>query len=123
MRVNFFANGSFKLSEQVIINPNVYVSIMAGAREILAGANAHYNLSGDGRMQVIGGLYYRVNDAVIPMIGYQLSDVTITVNYDATSSTLGSAAQTKGAYEISVVKTGVFGSFGKSVKCPVVGFQ
>lgn len=123
MRVNFFANGSFKLNDQVIINPNAYVSLMAGAKEILAGANAHYNLSGDGRMQVIGGLYYRVNDALIPMIGYQLSDVTITVNYDATSSSLGSAAQTKGAYEISVVKTGVFGSFGKSVKCPVVSFQ
>ncbi len=122
-RFNIFLNGSFKLNDQWIINPNIYISQMAKANETVVGMNAHYNLSGDGNMQLIGGLYYRLKDAIIPMIGYQFSDIAITVNYDATSSSLGTYSQTKGAYELSIVKTGLFNSYtGKSVKCPTVTF-
>ncbi len=121
-RVNAFFNGSFKLNDRWILNPNVYVSNMAKTTETVAGMNAHYNLSGDGSMLLIGGLYYRLKDALIPMIGFQLNDLSLTVNYDATTSSLGTYAQTKGAYELSIIKTGVFDSFGKSVKCPTVSF-
>ena len=122
-RYNAFINGSFKLNDMVIINPNIYYSTMAKTDEVVLGMNAHYNLSGDGNMELIGGLYYRLNDAIIPMVGYEFSDITITVSYDATASSLGTYAQTKGAYELSLVKKGVFDVFGgKSVKCPTVSF-
>lgn len=121
-RYTFFANGSFKLNDQWIINPNVYVSQMAGANETVLGLNAHYNLSGDGNSQLIAGAYLRLNDAVIPMVGYQINDVSITVNYDVTTSSLSAYNQTRGAYELSIIKTGVFGSNGKAVKCPTVRF-
>ena len=121
-RLTMFVNGSFKLSPMWIINPNVYLSKMATAYEVVGGANVHYNLSGDGTSQLIGGLYVRLKDAFIPMAGYQWNDLAITINYDATSSTLGTYNQTQGAYEISIVKTGVFSSRGKDVKCPTVSF-
>jgi hypothetical protein len=95
---------------------------MGTAYETVAGLNAHYNLSGDGSTQVIGGLYLRLKDAFIPMIGFQLKDVSITVNYDATSSTLGTYNQTNGAYELSIIKTGLFTPGGKDVKCPTISF-
>ena len=38
--------------------------------------NAHYNLSGDGEKVLIGGVYYRSSDAVIPMIGLGFKDYT-----------------------------------------------
>lgn len=123
VRYNFFLNGSFKLNDQWIINPNIYVSELAKVNETVFGMNAHYNLSSDGNTELIGGLYCRLKDAVIPMIGYKFNDITVTVNYDATSSSLGTYTQTKGAYELSLVKTGLFNSLGgKSVKCPTVSF-
>lgn len=121
-RYTFFANGSFKLNDQWIVNPNVYVSRMAGANETVLGMNAHYNLSGDGNSQLIAGAYYRFGDAIIPMAGYQVSDISITVSYDVTQSSLSAADQTRGAYELSIVKTGVFSANGKALKCPTVRF-
>ena len=122
MRYNAFFNGSFKLNDQWIINPNAYFSLMSKATEIVGGMNAHYNLSGDGAMQLIGGLYYRAKDALIPMIGCAVNSIMVTVSYDATSSALGTYTETRGAYELSLVKTGVFSAFGKTVKCPTVKF-
>ena len=72
----------------------MYISQMGGAWETVAGLNAHYNLSGDGSSRVIGGLYVRAKDAFIPMIGYEWNDVALTINYDATSSSLGTYNQT-----------------------------
>lgn len=122
MRYNAFLNGSFKVNDQWIVNPNVYFSMQSKATELVGGMNAHYNLSGDGSMQLIGGLYYRAKDAFIPMIGCGVNSIAITVSYDATNSSLGSYSQTQGAYELSLVKTGVFSNFGKTVKCPTVKF-
>jgi len=122
MRFNSFINGSFKLNNQWIINPNVYFSMMSKSTEIVGGLNAHYNLSGDGSTQLIGGLYYRAQDAFIPMIGVVISGISETVSYDATSSTLGSYNQTQGAYEISITKVGIFSEYGSNVKCPSVRF-
>jgi hypothetical protein len=57
------------------------------------------------------------------MMGYQVNDLKFTVNYDATVSTLGNINGSRGAYEISIVKSGVFpSSAGKTVKCPTVRF-
>jgi type IX secretion system PorP/SprF family membrane protein len=121
MRYTAFLNGTFKLNDQWIINPNVYYSQMARATETVLGINANYNLSGDGATQLIAGIYYRNADAIIPMVGYQWNDFKLTINYDATSSALSSFNGGQGAYEFSLVKTGVF-STGKSLKCPVVRF-
>jgi type IX secretion system PorP/SprF family membrane protein len=122
-RLTLFLNGSFKVNSQWIVNPNIYVSKMGTAYETVGGLNAHYNLSGDGNSQLIAGLYIRLKDAFIPMVGYQWNDLAITINYDATSSTLGTYNQTQGAYELSIVKTGLFSNNGgKDVKCPTVTF-
>lgn len=122
-RFTFFLNGSYKLNNQWILNPNIYVSKMGTVYETVAGLNARYNLSGDGSSQLIAGLYVRFKDAILPMVGYQWSDITFTVNYDVTSSALGTYNQTRGAYELSIVKSGIFGQNGKDVKCPTVRFE
>jgi len=122
MRFNTFVNGSFKLNDQWIINPNVYFSMMSKSTEIVGGMNAHYNLSGDGNLQLIGGLYYRAKDAIIPMVGVVVSGISATVSYDATSSSLGTLSETLGAYELSITKVGLFSEYGRNVKCPSVRF-
>ncbi len=121
-RFTAFVNGSFKLNDQWIVNPNVYVSKMGNSYETVAGLNARYNLSGDGNLQLIGGLYTRLSDAFIPMVGVEWNDLAVTVSYDATVSSLGTFNQTRGAYELSIVKSGILSASGKDVKCPTVRF-
>jgi type IX secretion system PorP/SprF family membrane protein len=122
-RYTAFVNSSIKIQDLWIVNPNVYVSKMGNAWETVLGFNANRNLSGDGLQQLILGFYYRHKDAVIPMIGYQVNDLRITVNYDATISSLGPLNGTRGGYELSIVKSGVFSSSaGSSIKCPTVRF-
>jgi len=123
-RYTAFVNSSIKVQDLWIVNPNIYVSKMGNAWETVVGFNANRDLSGDGLQQLIVGLYYRNNDAIIPMVGFQVNDLRITVNYDATISSLGSLNGTQGAYELSIIKSGVFpSSAGRSVKCPTVKFQ
>lgn len=120
-RYTLFLNGMFKLNDSWILSPNAYVSKMATAWEYVAGGIANYNLSGDGTTQLLGGLYYRVGDAIAPVIGFQINDYKLTFNYDATMSSLKNYNATRGAYEVSLVKNGLF-SEGKPIKCNVPSF-
>jgi type IX secretion system PorP/SprF family membrane protein len=120
-RYTLFLNGVIKLNDRVILSPNAYISKMATAWEYVAGGVANYNLSGDGSTQLLGGLYYRVGDAIAPTFGFQLKSYKLTFNYDATMSSLRNYNATRGAYEISIVKAGVF-SEGKPIKCNVPSF-
>jgi type IX secretion system PorP/SprF family membrane protein len=114
-----FLNGSFKVSNQVIVNPNIYYTTQAKAQEIVAGANAHYDLSGDGSYQLIGGLYYRHKEAIIPMVGLGWRDYTFTFSYDATMSSLKNYNNSRGAFEFSLVKQGIINPNGNRITpCP-----
>ncbi|WP_253810096.1 PorP/SprF family type IX secretion system membrane protein [Hydrotalea flava] len=119
-RYNFFMNGNIKIQNLWIFNPNMYFSKMGNVTETVIGMNANRNLSGDGNSQLILGMYYRLGDAAIPMIGYQVSNIKVTFNYDATTSSLSGYNGSQGAYEISLVKTGIYGGNDntKKLKCP-----
>jgi type IX secretion system PorP/SprF family membrane protein len=116
-----FLNGSFLINNQWLINPNIYYSTQAKSFEMVGGANAHYNLSGQGEYQLIGGLYYRLNDAFIPMVGLQWNDIKATFTYDATTSTLKTYNNGRGAFEFSLIKEGLFDTYlgnKKQSMCP-----
>lgn len=116
-----FINGSFKVNDQWIINPNAYYSLQAKSSEIVAGLNAHYNLSGDGENILIGGLYYRHNEAVVPMIGLGYKDYMFTFTYDVTVSSLQNFNNKRGALEFSLIKQGLFDQYKgnrREAMCP-----
>lgn len=123
MRYTIFANASIKVQNIWIINPNIYYSSRRNINEIVLGVNANRDLSGDGAKQLILGLYYRKNDAIIPVVGYQINDIKFTINYDASTSSINNSNGVRGGYELSIVKHGLFpSSAGKSVRCPTVRF-
>jgi type IX secretion system PorP/SprF family membrane protein len=116
-----FLNGSFMLNDQWIFNPNVYYTLQAKSSELVLGLNAHYNLSGDGQYQLIGGLYYRHKDAIIPLIGLGYKDYVFSFTYDATMSTLKNYNATRGAFEFSLIRQGLFDSYNgnrRETICP-----
>jgi type IX secretion system PorP/SprF family membrane protein len=118
-----FLSASVKLSDNVIFNPSGYFTTQSGAQEIELGGYFAYDLSGDGTEQLLGGAYYRVNDALIPMVGYQLSNIRMMFSYDATVSSLGTYDQHSGAYELSIIYEGIYVNSNyrndeKKFRCP-----
>ena len=120
MRHIAFINGIFKINDDVIINPNIYYTVQAKASELMLGLNAAYNLSEHGEKQIIAGLYYRYQDAVIPMIGLEVNNTRFTFSYDVTTSSLKSFNHSAGASEFNVLKKGFYGNFDdrKQTLCP-----
>lgn len=108
MRYLAFFNSSFKANENVILNPMAYYSNQSGSSEAVAGLNIQYNLSHDGDEQVIGGLYYRVGDSFIPMIGFVYQNIRLTFTYDVTASSLSKYNSGNGAWEFALSHYGYY---------------
>jgi hypothetical protein len=64
-----------------------------------------YNVNGneDNPTNVYLGSWYRFNDAVIPYIGLEFSGIHIGATYDANTSSLKPATNTRGGMEISLI--------------------
>ena len=121
MRHIGFLNGIFKLNENVIVNPNAFYTTQAKSNELVVGMNGAYNLSGDGEKVLIGGLYYRYGDAVVPMVGLEINNIRFTFSYDVTMSSLKNFNNSMGASEFNVLKKGFYNEyFGdrKQTLCP-----
>lgn len=108
MRHIAFLNAILKVNDRLIINPNSYFTTQAKATELMIGMNGNYNLSEFGEKQLIGGLYYRLGDAISPMAGFQLGTLQFTFSYDVTLSSLNKFNGYKGAMEFSLVKKGFY---------------
>ncbi len=123
-RYTMFANASMKVQDVWIFSPNVYVSKMGNAWEYVFGLMAQRDLSAEqnGNLQLLAGIYNRGKDAIIPMVGFDVRNFKITFSYDATTSTLKEFNNSQGAYEISVVKSGLYSSGERPLKCPTVHF-
>lgn len=108
-RYTGFLNGVIKVSPNVIINPNAYYSNQSGSSETVVGGWAAYDLTGEGGdFQFLAGMYYRLNDALIPLIGYQLRQWRLMFTYDVTVSSFNTADGSRGAYEVSLIYLGLY---------------
>lgn len=108
MRHTGFVNAILKLNDRVIINPNAYFSTQARASELVFGLNANYNLSEYGEKQLLAGLYYRLGDAIAPMVGFEIKNIQFAFSYDVTLSSLSKFNNYRGASELSIIKKGFY---------------
>jgi len=119
MRHIGFLNAILKVNDRVIINPNAYFTTQAKATELVVGLNGNYNLSEFGEKQLVAGIYYRMGDAIAPMIGFELNNVKFTFSYDATVSSLKNFNNYRGAAEFSIVKKGFYPQYqDRQTMCP-----
>lgn len=122
MRHIAFVNGIFKVADNVIVNPNIYYTRQASASELVFGLNGAYDLSGGGDKQLVAGLYYRMGDAVVPMVGLEINNIRFTFSYDVTTSSLKNFNHSMGASEFNLLKKGFYNEyFGnrQQTLCPV----
>ncbi|MES2429511.1 MAG: PorP/SprF family type IX secretion system membrane protein [Bacteroidota bacterium] len=121
MRHIGFVNAILKPNDRVIINPNAYFTTQAKSKELVLGLNANYNLGEGGEKQLIAGAYYRVGDAVIPVLGFEIKNIRFTFSYDATTSALKNFNNFQGASEFSIIKKGFYNEYNgdtRKVLCP-----
>ncbi len=108
MRHTGFVNAILKVNDRVIVNPNAYFSTQARATELVFGINANYNLSEFGEKQLLAGVYYRLGDAIVPMVGFELKNIQFAFSYDVTLSSLSKYNGYRGASEFSIIKKGFY---------------
>jgi len=110
-RYNVFVNASYKMNEDVILNPMAYFSAQAKSTELVAGGYVQYNLSGDGESQLLGGIYFRPGDAVVPMVGFEWKNIRLMFSYDATISTMKQFNNSRGAFEFALLRHGFYSEY------------
>ncbi len=97
----------------VIVNPSLFAEMQKGALEVVAGSLSYFDLTGSKRAsdvsQLILGVFYRWNDAVIGTAGYQYNGLRIMASYDATVSALAPYNTSYGALEFSLIYGSPFG--------------
>ena len=80
--------------------------------EIIAGGLLHWKSiterASDPLLVVYAGAFYRVNDAIIPVVKVDYMRYSFGFSYDVNVSELKAATNLRGGYELSLVKTGLF---------------
>ncbi len=94
---------------KISITPTIIYMRQANATEITAGTYVKYRfkngtkITGEKVENCIGvGLFYRVNDAIIPQFLIDMGSYAIGISYDANVSSYRKASRTVGGFEISL---------------------
>ena len=96
----FHGEGSFLMNEKVRLNPALIFQSQNGFKELAVQTTADYMLNREKQMIAIGGLGYRLGDALELMGGIQIKDLRVMLSYDLTTSSLIQAGG--GAFELAV---------------------
>ncbi len=105
------ARTTLQAGGKIPIGPYNYFHIAANhsmqgkAHNTMAGGAFSYNVNQneDNPVNVYLGSWYRFNDAVIPYIGLEFSGIQIGASYDANTSSLKPASNSRGGIEISLI--------------------
>ena len=84
----------------------------------------HAFFESDGNTSITGGLLYRWDDALIPVIQLQVSKFVIGASYDVNVSKLTIASQSRGGFEVTLSYRGIFNSRNpdlQGTQCPGFG--
>ena len=118
------AGVDYHINERITLNMNGYYGYEKTASEIVAGAMVGYGFykrkeSASDNI-IYFGLYYRIKDALAPLVGYQFKKTRLLLSYDVTLSQLFQPGKANGGPEISLVHVGGWNKEfnGKKVYCP-----
>jgi type IX secretion system PorP/SprF family membrane protein len=110
MKIVAHGNASIGLKNtNLIMEPSYFVAIQAGHHEIIPGMMMKYifgqtSLYTDRKKSsaLSYGLFFRVKDAIVPMLRYEYSYYSIAASYDFNVSGLTAASRARGGFEISL---------------------
>lgn len=113
----------FKVSDSWIADISAYYTYQKGASELVYGTTFTYNVSPKEKIPniFILGVYHRMNDAIIPVLGFEWNKIRVTASMDVPVSGISTATGANGAFELSLVYQGLYGSGSvnrSSYNCP-----
>ena len=118
-RTTVSAGGYFPVSDILTLHTSgIYQYQNKATETVIGGAlgavidKASYEPS-----NVYGGLWYRLNDAIIPYIGLEFAGLRFGATYDINVSSLKAGSQSKGGMELSVIYVKKPAGF-KGIPCP-----
>ncbi|RPE09802.1 type IX secretion system membrane protein PorP/SprF [Chitinophaga lutea] len=136
--VSFYENAKVTLDPKMSFNFGITVPVSERVKvvahynqmhqgaytEFIGGALIGYGLMDQGLESdrgVYGGLFYRLNDALVPVVRLDMGTYEIGLSYDINMSKLRTASQNMGGFEISMVFKNFLNSRNttlNSVTCP-----
>ena len=99
------AGGDADIGPSGILYYSLNYQQQGSAKEFTAGAAYGVQLGTEKKNVISLGSWFRVNDAIIPYIGYQLGGWQTGFSFDYTMSKLKTGAQVRNSFELSMVYT------------------
>lgn len=100
MRLDVHGGVRIKLDEKLDLTPQAIYIRQGNAHETAAGVYAQYLLQNFS--DLLFGATYRVQDALIPFVGFHINDFTFGLSYDINVSQLRTASEGRGGLELSL---------------------
>ena len=119
----------FQASNEITLNPSFMYQRQGTFQEVMMGTLVNYEFTSNPSQKLIigAGLWYRIQDALIPVVRVQYTDFMLTFNYDINLSTLTRASRLDGGPEISLIYSGWWSDERKKqsnkdirFRCPVL---
>jgi|SRR5437868_340232 len=137
-KVAFMEQNNIVLNRKFVINAGVYAPTGIDSRftiyaDYFAQGSYHQaqggfmftrDIGGDGEenttTRITGGAFYRWNDAIIPVIKFDVNNLGIGLSYDVNTSTLKTASQYRGGFELTLTyKNQLSSRHPDATACPV----
>ena len=100
----FSAGVKLNLDDVTYVTLNGDMTTQAPFKEYILGGLYSKRLGEDeGPMYTVhGGVYYRYNDAIIPVIKFDVRKISFGISYDINVSSLAPASKNRGGFELSI---------------------
>lgn len=103
MRYTGSAGANLLVAERFSLRPAAILSITSEVTDYLVGSEFNYRLGrGNGRTYVFLGLWYLSSDAAMLTAGFARKSFRLTAGYDYSLSSLNSASNGNGGFEVSL---------------------
>lgn len=99
----------YKIGEKYELMASAYFTYQKKAIETLFGALLNIEMKKNFKQKsskIYAGIFYRWNDALAPIVGYQYNKTRLLMNFDINLSELSKASKGDGGFEISIVHVG-----------------
>jgi type IX secretion system PorP/SprF family membrane protein len=99
----------YKINDKLDLQGSAYFTFQKETYETLFGALLSTELQSNSKknsQKLLVGVFYRWNDALAPMVGYEYHRTRILMNFDVNLSKLSQASKGNGGFELSIVHVG-----------------
>lgn len=119
----FYGNSQFEISQKVDLKPEFLFALQGNYRELIVGSTIKFERNSNPKKYTAMnfGIYSRMKDAVILIIGMEYKKISYNLSYDINYSKLKSASNSMGGLEISInyIINASKKNIIKAVPCPI----